>query len=111
MFELLILPVVKSRGWVSWVNEHIWSPPVTSESLQWKEICIYAPAASSPALSSITRHSKCTLILEEIWSVIIIMFKPLDFTAAHVHDSALIKEFHLPVGFPTQLSAPANKMC
>lgn len=90
------------------LNEHHWSPQVTSESLQWKDICIYAPAASSaasPALSSITHHSQCTLILEEIWSVIIIMLKPLDLTAAHVHDSALIKEFHLPVGFPS------HKMC
>lgn len=50
-------------------------------------------------------------ILEEIWSVIIIMLKPLDLTAAYVHDSALIKEFHLPVGFPSQLSAPAHKLC
>lgn len=39
------------------------------------------------------------------------MLKPLDFTAAHVHDSTLIREFHLPVGFPSHLSAPANKMC
>lgn len=110
---MLYFPAMR---WMSQLglNEHIWSPPVTSESLQWKGIYIYAQkaaSAASPALSSIICHSKCTLILEEIWSVIIIMLKPLDFTAAHVHDSALIKEFHLPVGFPSQLSAPANKMC
>lgn len=63
------------------------------------------------ALNSITNHSKCTLILEDIWLGNHNHVKGLDFTAAHVHDSASIWEFHLPVGAPIQLSAPANKMC
>lgn len=54
---------------------------------------------------------KCTLILEDIWLGSHNHVKGLDLTAAHVHDSASIWEFHLPVGVPIQLSAPANKMC